>query len=93
MARKKKMDKLSQEVAQALACGMSYGKWKAKYGKPVEKKEEKTLPEKWQICPWCGKEFKRKGNARQIYCEPYCQREAGKQRARDRKEALKNERI
>ena len=91
---KKKMDKLAWENAQALACHMSYGKWKAMQYKPVPKTEEpkkeqkKDQPERWKICPWCKKEFKAKTN--QIYCEPYCQCEAAKQMARDRKEAAKN---
>ncbi|MBQ2785850.1 MAG: hypothetical protein IJF02_05055 [Oscillospiraceae bacterium] len=78
MARKKKEpDKLAQEVAQALACGMSYGKWKAMQD-PV--KIEKKLPEGWKACEWCGKHFKPKTARPQKYCEVNCQRAASKLR-------------
>ena len=79
------MDNLARCAMLAKQKGMSYGRYQALYGKPVPKKEEKTLPVKWQVCPWCGKEFKAKTN--QIYCEPYCQCEASKERARQRKAA------
>ena len=42
MAKKKAPDKLAQEVSQALAAGMSYGKWKAT--QPVVAPPPKTLP-------------------------------------------------
>lgn len=86
------MDNLARSAMLAKQKGMSYGRYQALYGKPVVKQEEKPLPEKWQVCPWCGKKFKKRSQTKQIYCEPYCQSEAAKQRARDRKEAKKNER-
>lgn len=78
MAKKKEPDKLSQEVAAALATGMSYGKWKAMQN-PV--KITKSLPEGWIKCAWCGKPFKPATKRRQRYCESFCQRAA--QRAKN----------
>lgn len=71
MGRKKKPDKLSQDVAKALAAGMSYGKWKAMQ-QPVE--TEKGLPEGWKICPQCGKKFRSSQGKK--YCEAYCRNQA-----------------
>ncbi|MBQ6852389.1 MAG: hypothetical protein IJO04_05105 [Oscillospiraceae bacterium] len=89
MARKKKEpDKLAQEVAQALACGMSYGKWKAMQD-PV--KIEKKIPEGWKACAWCGKPFKPK-TQKQKYCELSCQRAANKERERQRRNEYMKER-
>lgn len=70
---KKEMDKLSREVAQALACGMSYGKWKAKQ-EPV-KIVKPEIPEGWKKCPGCGKVFK-PVNGKQRYCDIGCRRES-----------------
>lgn len=69
MAKKKQPDKLSQEVAQALACGMSYGKWKAMQ-QPV-KIEKKPIPDGWKECKGCGKPFK-PHDPRQKYCDTVC---------------------
>lgn len=73
---KKEMDKLSREVAQALACGMSYGKWKAKQ-EPV-KIERKEYPDNWNLCEHCGKPFKPLQGKR--FCDIDCRREAYKDR-------------
>lgn len=73
MARKKKMDKLSQEVAMAHAAGMSYGKWKAMQ-EPVKIVKPDTLPEGWKKCELCGKPFKpRKGKR---FCDEVCVKKA-----------------
>ena len=69
----KKQDKLAREAAQALACNMSYGKWKAM--QPVVKVEKKQIPEGWKECPVCGKVFK-PSKYSQKYCEPYCRNQA-----------------
>lgn len=63
------MDKLSSEVAQALAAGMSYGKWKAMQTPVViEPKEE---PEKVK-CRNCGAVLEQKDNRSRFYCDAYC---------------------
>ena len=68
MAKKKKqMDKLAWENAQALAAGMSYGKWKAMQD-PV--RIEKKTPEGWTKCKHCGELFEPKKG--KIYCDDYC---------------------
>ena len=77
MARKKKeMDKLSREVAQALAANMSYGKWKAMQ-EPV-KPEEKPIPEGWRKCEYCGEIFKHKNGKR--FCDLTCREKGYKPR-------------
>ena len=63
------MDKLSSEVAQALAAGMSYGKWKAKQT-PV-KIEKKENPKEIR-CRNCGAVIKQAGNKSRFYCDAYC---------------------
>ena len=72
MARKKKMDKLAWENAQALACGMSYGKWKAKQA-PVEIVKQE-YPADWNLCAYCGKPFKPLQGKR--FCDVDCRKEA-----------------
>ena len=86
MARKKKpMDKLAWENAQALAAGMSYGKWKAMQD-PV--RIEKKTPEGWMKCRYCGKEFPPKTS--KIYCDDYCRYMATKDRYKEmRKQRVK----
>jgi hypothetical protein len=79
MAKKKEMDKLSREVAQALACGMSYGKWKAMQD-PVKIVPKTDMPEGWKKCEWCGTWYKPKSKRPQKYCEPYCQVQARESR-------------
>ncbi len=74
---KRKPDKLSQEVAMALAAGMSYGKWKAMQ-QPVAV-EEKPIPEGWRKCEYCGKPFKKAYGKR--YCDLECREQAYKPRA------------
>ena len=81
---KKKMDTLSQEVAQALACGMSYGKWKAKQ-EPVKILPKSEMPEGWRKCEWCGTWFKPKTKRPQKYCEVSCQIKARDLRLKEKK--------
>ena len=80
MARKK-IDKLSQEVSMALAAGMSYGKWKAM--QPVKDVSEKAVavPKNMKQCPHCKKMFS-PSNGKQKFCEPFCQKEAYKDKNR-----------
>ena len=69
MAKKKKMDKLSWENAQALACHMSYGKWKAMQ-EPVKIVPKTESTEGWQPCERCGTLFKPKKGKR--FCNDLC---------------------
>ena len=64
------MDKLSREVAMALAASMSYGKWKAM--QPIVKPQPK-IPEGTIACPYCGELFIPRHHSSK-YCSPYCQR-------------------
>ena len=75
MAKKNKPDKLSQEVAQALAAGMSYGKWKAM--QPIETNMSKK-PDDMKKCEYCRKPFKAKPNKR--FCDADCWSAAYKER-------------
>ena len=87
MGRKKKkpMDKLSQDACDALAHGMSYGKWMAiKPPAVVVHEKPKCVIEK--TCELCGKTFYRKNNIRVKYCSPECQHEALVQKTKQAKE-------
>jgi hypothetical protein len=77
MARKKP-DTLAQEVAMALAAGMSYGKWKALQAIVTVQKE---LPEGWKICPQCGKPLKSSCGKR--FCDIDCRTKAYAPKARE----------
>ncbi len=63
MSKQKKHDRLAQEAGQALAEGMSYGKWKARQ---YEQNGRKPVyyPEDWEdsdcgdtVCQDCGQLF------------------------------------
>lgn len=79
MAKKKEMDKLSREVAQALACGMSYGRWKAL--QPIAPVVPKKIPDGWRACECCGKPFKSVQGKR--FCDPTCRSKAYESRAKE----------
>lgn len=83
MAKKKEMDKLSQEVHQALAAGMSYGKWKAMQD-PV-KIEPKKLPIgiDTKICAYCGCEYAPFDNRPRKYCSTRCKKLASSDMMRE----------
>ena len=88
---KKKIDRLTQENAAALAAGMSYGKWKAKQSlqqieAPAVAEEEK--PKYRHICEYCGQEFFIKSKRQQKYCCEECRKEASYQRERERNNVL-----
>ena len=91
---KKEMDKLSQDVHQALAACMSYGKWKAMQV-PV-KIEKKPDPFKIQtrICAYCGCEFVSDDNRNRIYCGARCRKlrnvEASAEKYRQNKLQIEN---
>jgi hypothetical protein len=67
MAKKKKPDKLAQDVAAATAAGLSYGQWKAMQPPSNPHKP----PEGFKACKRCGKLFKPR--ATQVYCNDECQ--------------------
>lgn len=80
MGRHKKPDKLTQENAQALAAGMSYGKWKALHPVSVEEKLSKPY---YNIkkCAFCGFEF-RSDSGKKVYCSDSCREKAYLKRKR-----------
>ena len=87
MAKKKEMDKLSMDVHQAIAAGMSYGKWKAMQD-PV-KIQPKVIPIgiETKKCAWCGVEFTGMDNKTK-YCSKMCKKlrdnEYNKQKYREK---------
>lgn len=68
MKKKNAPDKLAQEVRQALAAGMSYGKWKAL--QPRAGQVQPAIPADWKPCEYCGKYFKPTGKKR--FCDAPC---------------------
>lgn len=75
MAKKNKPDKLAQEVSQAIAAGMSYGKWKAM--QPIVTAGTK-IPDGWKRCEYCGKAFKPTQGKR--FCDVACQKQSYRER-------------
>jgi hypothetical protein len=88
MARKKKMDKLSQDAADALAASMSYGKWKSMQrdsetpGKTAQAKA--PISKETLMCKWCCKPFMPKTKRVQLYCSDDCQAAAYRARNREK---------
>ena len=66
--KKNEPDKLAQEVRQALAAGMSYGKWKAL--QPRADLSKPAIPADWKPCEYCGEYFKPKQGKR--FCGTEC---------------------
>lgn len=99
-ARKKPMDRLSQESTEALEHGMSYGKYKALQfeaakGKPTRAQTE-PLQEfydqrlKYEItCQVCGAVVLARTNKKK-YCSETCAKTAFKEMAKARKEGKRN---
>lgn len=73
MAKNNEPDKLAREVSQAIAAGMSYGKWKAM--QPRVEKKEQDIPDGWKACEHCGKPFKAKYGGKR-FCGAECREEA-----------------
>ena len=81
MGRKRKPDRLSVEVAQALAAGMSYGKWKAMQPPDVPTTSApKAVIQR--TCQVCGKVFWQSDRYRRKYCSVECRYEADTERQR-----------
>lgn len=77
MAKKKEMDKLSQEVHQALAAGMSYGKWKAMQTPVKIDPKPDLIKVETKVCAQCGCEFVVHDNYPRKYCGARCKQIAG----------------
>ena len=77
MAKKNKPDKLAQDVSQAIAAGMSYGRWKAM--QPIATTASK-LPDGWRKCEYCRKPFK--GVQGKRFCDVTCQKQSYKERTK-----------
>ena len=83
------MSNLAMEAMLAREAGMSYGKWKALQTKEVKEVVEKQLDPNMNICPECGKAFKKRAS-KQIYCDSYCQRRRCVRNNRERKKWKEN---
>lgn len=71
MARHKKMDKLSRWACEALALGMRYGDYVAKYHPPGSAPapvKEKPKVGTTHTCEYCGEEFTQYDKVRRKYC-------------------------
>lgn len=85
------MDKLASDAAQALAAGMSYGKWKAMQGsdtggyKPPATQRQPVMV---RVCTYCGKEFPQYDRRTRVYCCYACKRRAERKREKARIEKL-----
>lgn len=82
MAKKKQMDKLSQEVSQELAAGMSYGKWKAMQPRVPFRPKEPLESYREFTCEHCGVKFIRYDRKSQKYCGDRCKNAAFRLRKR-----------
>ena len=80
MEKKNKPDKLAQEAAQALAAGMSYGKWKAL--QPRVEIDPIAIPAGFRACEYCGKAFVAKQGKR--FCDNECRMIAYKARTKQK---------
>ena len=82
---KKKLDKLTRENMQALAAGMSYGKWKAM--QPVVPVKPKKPPEIYKefTCEVCGNKIVRMDGRTQKYCGARCRYMAYEKARREKK--------
>ena len=74
------MDNIARDAMLVRQAGLSYGKLKAL--QPVVK-VEKTIPEGWKPCEWCGKHFEPKQGKR--FCNDDCRIEAYKEKQRKNK--------
>ena len=85
MGRHKKPDKLTRENAQALAAGMSYGKWKALQPVPVKAEKPPKPIYTMRKCAFCGLEFRQSdGCGRKKYCSDRCREAAYRKACRER---------
>lgn len=90
MAKKKELDKLSQEMIQCEkdGFGVNYGRWKAT--QTQVNTYQKFIPESTITCPECGAYiFHPRHN--QVYCCFDCQRRAVDRRMNQKKKEKQNE--
>lgn len=96
--KRKPADRLSQESSEALAAGVSYGKYKAQQWEadkrqppaPVPKKEEPDPRLKYDlVCKVCGKAFKSITSYRK-YCSESCADKQYREYQKQRREAARN---
>ena len=74
MSSNENMDQLTKDAADALAKGMTYGKyiaWKQNQGKVPEKPVQREPQEGEAYCKCCGKIFT-KGKWNRVYCSSQC---------------------
>lgn len=92
MINDKKPDKIVQYAAEAKSKGISYGKLVAMQYNPASiVREQSKIPEGFAKCEYCGKPFKVRIKNLQRFCEPYCQKEACKERVRMNKKLAEME--
>jgi predicted nucleic acid-binding Zn ribbon protein len=84
------MDNLARNAMLARQAGMSYGKWKALQHRAEPAKKE-TKSEWERVCPYCGETFIKMNRRRKIFCSDYCRIEVEKERTRQRKEQMNND--
>lgn len=85
---KKELDNLSRCANEALAAGMTYGKYMAQKAYQEQKKQPQILLPGWKTCPQCGKRFF-PNHGKRIYCSDLCGQNA-RQTARNEKRAKDN---
>jgi Tfp pilus assembly protein PilE len=77
----KESDKLAQEVSQAIAAGMSYGRWKAMQPAVEIQKKPSVFEQQYLTCAYCGCQFVDSMGRRMKYCGDRCKARAAAQRA------------
>ena len=82
---------LDQNIADAAAAGMSYGKYMATKPVTETKKEEERKPLKTLVCAYCGKEFPVYDNRKKKYCSEECRSLAMQEKAKERKKEQENQ--
>lgn len=101
MAKEKEIDRLAKEADEALALGMSYGKYKAmQQAQPIKPKEPPLLhdgiqvfgrhPEREMVCVVCGKKYISRCQ-RRMYCSELCKERAYIEKKRAQREPERNQ--
>ena len=90
MAKRKEIDNLALDAADALAAGTSYGKWKPHHPNTKDQRESNALARimaERKKCAHCGKPIM-KAHARD-YCSATCRKAANNAKYRERSKAKK----
>lgn len=101
MAKEKEIDRLSKEADEALALGMSYGKYKAmQTAEPIKPKEPPRLydgyagngvwPEMEMVCVVCGKVYVGR-HPKRLYCSELCKERKYIEKKRAQRELERNQ--